>query len=104
MNSLITTKPWLVGVTAEDMPNDDLKFIAESVGIEAALALILCAPGLTVTIPKNPLKALKDKYIIANYNGSKYSINELAIQCEVTQRYIYNLINQHLKNVKTTYK
>lgn len=49
-------KPWMDYIRPEDMPNDDLKFIAESAGIKSALALIFCTPGLTVTIPKIRLK------------------------------------------------
>ena len=46
-------KPWMESIKANDMPNDDLKFIAEKAGIRSALALIFCTPGLTVSIPKN---------------------------------------------------
>lgn len=94
-------KPWMDDITAEDMPNDDLKFIAQEAGIDAALALILCTPGLTVSIPKNPLKLVKERYILKNYKGSKFSINELAVKCDVTQRYIYTLINQSLRKPLT---
>lgn len=90
-------KQWLSGVTPDDMPNDDLKFIAETAGIKPALALIICTPGLIVSIPKNALNRLKEKYIISNYQNSKYSLNKLAIECELTPRHIYNIINKHRK-------
>lgn len=91
-------KPWMDYIRPEDMPNDDLKFIAESVGIKSALALIFCTPGLTVTIPKNSFKEVKERYIMSKYDGTKYSINRLAVDCGLSQRYIYKIIEKHIKN------
>ena len=91
-------KPWMDYIRPEDMPNDDLKFIAESAGIKSALALIFCTPGLTVTIPKNSFKEVKERYIMSKYDGTKYSINLLAVDCGLSQRYIYKIIEKHIKN------
>lgn len=91
-------KPWMDYIRPEDMPNDDLKFIAESAGIKSALALIFCTPGLTVTIPKNSFKEVKERYIMGKYDGTKYSINRLAVDCGLSQRYIYKIIEKHIKN------
>ena len=78
-------KPWMDLIKPEDMPNDDLKFIAESAGIKSALALIFCSPGLTVSIPKNPFREIKEKYIMSQYDGRKYTVNRLAIECDLSQ-------------------
>ena len=91
-------KPWMDYIRPEDMPNDDLKFIAESAGIKSALALIICTPRLTVTIPKNSKKKVKERYIMSKYDGTKYSINRLAVDCGLSQRYIYKIIEKHIKN------
>ena len=91
-------KPWMDYIQPEDMPNDDLKFIAESAGIKSALALIFCTPGLTVTIPKNSFKEVKERYILNKYDGTKDSINRLAVDCGLSQRYIYKIIEKHVKN------
>lgn len=93
-------KPWMDNIKADDMPNDDLKFVAEHAGIKAALALIFCAPGLTVNIPKNAFKEVKERYIINNYDGTKYSINQLAVVCGLSQRYIYKIIQKNLSKSK----
>lgn len=90
-------KPWVENITADDMPNDDLRFIAEKAGLKSALALIFFTPGLNVSIPKTAFKQLKDKYILNNYSGDKYSMNDLSVKCEVSQRYIYRLIKNKIK-------
>ena len=89
-------KPWMTNITPNDMPNEDLRFIAEKAGLKAALALIFYTPGLIVSIPKTAFKELKDKYILEHYNGGKYSLNDLCIKCDVSQRYIYRLIKKKL--------
>ena len=96
-------KPWIQNITAEDMPNEDLRFIAEKAGLNAALALLFYAPGLIVSIPKNGFRLLKDKYILKNYRWNKYSLNELAVKCDVTPRYIYKLVKNktHLQNTNS---
>ena len=65
--------PWMQSITPDDMPNDDLRFIAEKAGMQSALALLFCTPGLTVSIPKNPFKIIKEEYIKNNYDGTKYA-------------------------------
>lgn len=89
---------WMKDVTPEDMPNDDLKFVAETAGIKSALIMILLLSGLTVTIPKNALKSLKEKHILNEYDGTKFSLNKLTVQCGLSQRYVYNLIKKNLKS------
>jgi Mor family transcriptional regulator len=93
-------KPWMDYITVEDMPNDDIKFVAEHSGIKAALALILTCPGLTVTIPKNAFKIIKERHIMKTYDGTKYSVNKLAIDCETSQRNIYKIIKRNLSKQK----
>jgi hypothetical protein len=91
-------KAWMDAMTIDDLPNDDLKFIAEHMGINTALMLIVLLPGLTVTIPKNAFKLVKERYIMHNYDGTKYSINKLALDCETTQRQIYKIVKRNLKH------
>lgn len=90
-------KPWMDYIKPEDMPNDDLQYIAETAGIKSALALIFCTPGLTVSIPQKPFKEVKERYIMDKYDGTKYSINKLAVDCGFSQRYIYKIIEKHSK-------
>lgn len=88
---------WMETVTAEDMPNDDLKFVAQTAGIKDALRLILLFPGLTVSIPKNALRKLKEKYIAKEYDGTKFTLNRLAVECQISQRHMYKIIQRIFK-------
>lgn len=89
-------KAWMDYIKPEDMPNDDLKTVAEVSGIKSALQLIFSAPGLTVAIPKNAFSQVKKNYILHNYDGTKYSLNKLALECGYTQRYVYKIIKNNI--------
>lgn len=90
-------KPWMENISIEDMPNDDLKFVAQCAGIKAALTLIFCLPGLIVNIPKNALKKLKERYILKEYDGTKMTLNRLVVECELSQRHVEAVIRKDLK-------
>lgn len=94
-------KPWMQSITPNDMPNDDLRFIAEKAGMQSALALLFCTPGLTVSIPKNPFKIIKEEYIKNNYDGTKYMLNKLAVECGCSQRYIYKILQKYAEARET---
>ena len=91
---------WMENITADDMPNDDLKYVAENAGIKSALIMILLLAGLTINIPKYSLRKLKEKYIMKEYDGSKFTLNRLAVECDLSQRYVYNMIKKKLKEKK----
>ena len=88
-------------ITPDDMPNDDLKFLAETAGIKSVLALIFSSPGLTVSIPKTAFKEVKERYILNNYDGRKYTINKMAVECDLSQRHVYKIIKEHLEKNKS---
>lgn len=95
-------RPWMDLITIDDLPNDDLKTVAEVAGLETALALVFTGQSLTVSIPKESFKALKERYIMQNYDGTKYSLNKLALECNYTQRHIYKILNKNLNKGTTS--
>ena len=88
-------KPWMNYITPNDMPNDDLKYVAEVAGIKSALALMFCSPGLCVAIPQDGFRLVKYRYIVNNYDGTKYMLNKLAVDCGLCQRSIYNILAKY---------
>ena len=90
-------EPWMDNATPNDMPNDDLKFVAETVGMRQAFLFIFLLSGLTVYVPKNALKLVKERHIINEYDGTRYTINKLAKECDLSQRQIYRIISNHLQ-------
>ncbi|MBR1626481.1 MAG: hypothetical protein IJ681_04975 [Bacteroidales bacterium] len=93
-------EPWMEKATPNDMLNDDLKFVAETVGMRQALLLVFLLSGVYFYIPKNALRLVRDKHIINEYDGTKYTINRLAKECDLTTRQIYRIIEEHLNKSK----
>lgn len=42
-----------IAITIEDMPNDDLLFVAKNCGIDVAVKMMLHLQGLSISIPRN---------------------------------------------------
>ena len=57
---------------------------------------------MPVSIPKELFKVLKERYIMKNYDRTKYSLNKLALECNYTQRHIYKILNKNLNKCKRT--
>ncbi|HSA05714.1 MAG TPA: hypothetical protein P5556_00885 [Candidatus Gastranaerophilales bacterium] len=91
-------KIWQQNLNLEDLPNEDIRIIADLYGIEFALTLLNDLPGVVINIPSNALKKIRNSYICRNYDGSKKSRMQLALECEVTECYIKRLAWLHKRN------
>lgn len=81
----------------EDLPNEELKLVAEICGMEFALVLIQNFSGITIGVPKNALKKVIDEYITNKYDGTRTSQLKLAIECGVTAQYVHLLSKRNRK-------
>ena len=90
--------PWKNYVKLEDIQNDDLKTIAEEAGLDISLKIIMALRGLTIYIPLKPFKKSIERYILAKYDGTKYSINKLAMECEMSQRQVTKIIKRKISS------
>ncbi|HNT26534.1 MAG TPA: Mor transcription activator family protein [bacterium] len=82
-----------IAITIEDMPNDDLLFVAKNCGVEVAAALMLRLQGLSISIPRNALRKVIARYICENYNGN--NIKQLAVDCRVSIRQVYAILQKN---------
>ncbi|MBR3674292.1 MAG: hypothetical protein IKN65_08510 [Clostridia bacterium] len=93
-------RPWMKYITKDDMPNDDLLTFSDYVGIEETVDIVLALPGLIIPIPRKPFRIAKERYIIDNFNGTKYSINQLALDCDMSVKQVYKILRKHLSKQK----
>lgn len=82
-------------LTVNDLPNDDLKIVADIVGLSTAVKLLEDLPGILISIPKTGLNKCRNCYICKNYDGSKQSRVELAKEFGVSERYIIQMASKH---------
>lgn len=83
--------PWIKNITKENLPNEDLKIIAEILGLGVAIKMMCELPGMNIAIPKNATLKAKIQYIKQNYDGSKKSRYDLAKACGLSENYIYRI-------------
>lgn len=90
-----SNQPWRKYITIDDMPNDDLRTFAETVGIDKAIDTILELPVLAFSIPRKPFRRAREQYIMEQYDGRKYTLNKLALECDFTTKQVYAIINRN---------
>ena len=66
-------------ITPEDMPNDDLRLVAEVCGIETVISLLKNLPGTNLYIPSSGYAFLMEQKIRNEFNEG-ISPNRLAIE------------------------
>jgi len=77
-------------MTYDDLPNEDMQLVADTIGLEATLKLMEECGGMQITIPKNFAVKAKRKYIIDNQH---IHAKKLAIRTGTSERYVYNVLN-----------
>ena len=79
-------------IAAQQRINDDLKNVEVLAKYETALALMLYCPGMTISVPTMRFSKAKRRYIERQYDGRKFTLNRLAVECGYTQRYVYKIL------------
>ena len=77
-------------ITIDDLPNEEMKIIAQECGIDVALKLMMKCSGLYFNIPVNGFNSLKAKYILKNFDGQ--NSRRLALQLEVSLGFVLKVI------------
>jgi len=83
---------WIDKLTIEDLPNEDMVFVANACGLEVAIKLLKDLPGLAINIPKTGMRKLVNKYVCENYSG--HNAKELALECGLSIRQVYNVLDK----------
>lgn len=85
---------WSEGITAEDLPEGDLRLIAESCGMEVALSLAERMGGMQLYIRNIDavLNRKKEDFVIRN--AGNFSRRELARKTGCTERWVYRVLSR----------
>jgi len=88
-------KPWIEKLTPDNLPNEDLRLVANLIGLDVAIKMMDVLSGLTINIPKNGFRQARAGYIAKNYDGTKKSRINLVFECDVTEGYIRTIAKKH---------
>lgn len=84
---------WMKEITIQDMPNGDMRLVAELCGVEIAVKLMEQLGGVNIYIPKLLEKRLMEAYVQRHYTGS--NAKELAIKMGKSVRFVYGLVESN---------
>jgi Mor family transcriptional regulator len=83
----------LKDITIDDMPNEDMRLVAETCGLSVAVKLLRTCGGAKLYVPKLSSKRLIDRKIVEEFNGG--NVRRLRSRYGVSKRYIYNVLRKH---------
>jgi len=87
-------QPWAQEITKDDLPNEDLRIVADLISLEVAVKMMCELQGINISIPQKAAANAKIRYIKKHYDGTKKSRYELAKICGVSEGYIYKIARQ----------
>ncbi len=91
---------WAKYITEENLPTEDLQVMASLIGLEATKKLMFEFQGYSFTFPKNFANEYKKQYIVENYDHTNKTRKHLALECGVTERYIYQIVKNNAEGKK----
>ena len=81
--------------TLEDLPSDEMRWVAASIGLPSTIKLIQDLQGIRIDFPKMALKRVIHRYIQKKYDGTNAKL--LARQFNLCERWIYKICNKKEK-------
>lgn len=87
-------KPWLANLTPENIPNVELRLVAEYCGLKVVAELLQYMPGVVIYVPNRDIAVLRDKYIRQKYNGTKASMIELSNELGISEKTISSILRK----------
>ena len=91
---------WAKYITEDNLPTEDLKYLCSIIGLEATKKLMFKAAGEKFSIHAHCNQEYKKQYIIDNFDGTKYTINKMTVDCETNNRYVYKVIKEYVEGKK----
>jgi hypothetical protein len=79
-------------MTAADLPNEDVEFLADIIGMDAVLKLLVSAKGLSFYIPNRLSPEFCRKYILANFTPREPNTKALARTLGCTERNVWRVL------------
>jgi Mor family transcriptional regulator len=79
------------GMQFEDMPNQDMQYVAHECGIETALTLLRKVAGSYLVVPRrNPFAKVIRRFVLDKFDG--HNAKDLANACGCSRDFIYGIV------------
>nr|DAD75222.1 MAG TPA: Middle operon regulator, TRANSCRIPTION.2A [Siphoviridae sp. ctCsv15] len=87
---------WAKYITEDNLPTEDLQYLCLIIGLEATKKLMFKVAGEKFAIHAYCNQSYKRQYIIDNFDGTKQCINNLALECKTTTRFVYKVLEEQV--------
>lgn len=84
---------WEKDMTVNDMPNGDMRLVAELCGIDTALLLMKHLGGVNIYVPKMIERRIMAAYVQRHYDGK--NAKNLAVRMGKSIRFVYSLLQEN---------
>ncbi|HOW51789.1 MAG TPA: Mor transcription activator family protein [bacterium] len=78
-------------MTLDDLPNEDLRMVAQDLGMDTALRLLRGFGGMVLSVPKTGLQKAGERYIKEFYG--RLNVRQLVRETGICERQIYYILN-----------
>jgi Mor family transcriptional regulator len=79
-------------ITISEMPNNDMKCVAETCGVDVAVKLLRNLPGALINIPQRAFNKVADKFVISKFDGS--NAKKLAQITGYSHNHVYRIVRR----------
>ncbi len=82
----------------DNLPNEDMKIVANVIGLEATIKIMCELQGVNISVPQNATLSAKIAYIQDVYDGSKQSRVKLSKLCGLSENYIFRMYRKKMQD------
>ncbi|MEO7958424.1 MAG: Mor transcription activator family protein [Fibrobacteria bacterium] len=84
--------PLIDSLTAKNLPNNDMRQLAEEIGLDAVKVLLDRCRGMSFYVPLKMPPAFCREYLKAHYNPDTNNVMPMARDLGITVRQVYRLL------------
>lgn len=82
-------------VTIEDIPDGNMRLVADLCGLDVAVSLMKNLKGLTIAVPSNGFSEIEKKIILQEYQGDTKSLKQLALRLDLNEQTIRAILRNY---------
>jgi Mor family transcriptional regulator len=79
-------------MSCDDLPNEDLKDLANVCGIDMAIKLLQGLNGIHIYIPKDGFRKVVERFVIQNFDGT--NAKKIALACDISEVHVYEIVRK----------
>lgn len=89
-------------LTANDLPNEDLEFLVDVIGLDNVKKLLTKCPGMSFYVPVKLSSKFHRRYILDHYRKNENNVRAIARALGVTQKTVWKTIGDKRPESRAT--